>query len=121
MQDGILYIVLGLFWLLVVAILGARKTLSTYIYTVIGCGGIIYGTVQILKNATLAVIICITALITAAIVIALCIYVVKHRDRFPVKLTDNDVPELTAEEKFLRDVYKSESDAAKERDETPIP
>lgn len=120
MEDGLLYIGLGAFWLLMVAVLGARKTLSTYIYTAIGCGGIIYGIVQIFKHATLAVIIGMTALITAVIVIALGIYIVKHRDRFPVKLTDDAVPELTAEEKFLRKAYKDNIDADKERDETPI-
>lgn len=117
MSEGLLYIGLGIFWLLMVALFGARKTLSTYIYTAIGCGGIIYGLVLFAKNMSVLFIIVTTALITATLIIGGIIYIAKHREMFPVHLTEDGVPELSAEEKFLREAYK---DTEKNKNDIPI-
>ena len=117
MQNAFLYIVLGAFWLFMVAVTGQRKTLTTYIYTFIGCGGIIYGLYQMFKNLTTAMLVVAIVIITVIITASICFYIFKHRDKFPVELTNDEVPELSAEEKFLRNAYKDEID---KEDTTPI-
>lgn len=116
MSEGLLYIGLGVFWLLMVAIVGAHKTLSTYIYAAIGCGGIIYGFVLLFKSMSVAAIVITTALITAVLVLAGIIYIARHTEKFPVHLTEDGVPELTAEDKFLREAYKKD-----EKDQNNVP
>lgn len=120
MQEGGTYVFLGLFWLLMVAITGARKTLSTYIYTLIGVGGVIYGLYLFMLNAAVFATIIVTAIVTVVICLTIGIYIWKNRDTIHIHLTSDEVPEMTPEERYLYDAYKNEDDETKNEDEIPL-
>lgn len=120
MQEGGTYVFLGLFWLLMVAITGARKTLSTYIYTLIGVGGVIYGLYLFVLNAAVFATVIVTAIVTVVICLTIGIYIWKNRDTIHIHLTSDEVPEMTPEERYLYDAYKNEDGETKNEDEIPL-
>jgi zinc transporter ZupT len=120
LKNGALYIFLGLMWLLIVAVTGARKIPSTYIYAVIGGGLVIYGVVQIFLTLTIGKVIAIIIFIAVAAAAALLIYAWLHRDQFEAELSDDDVPEQSAEDRYLRQYNKETYGDRSSDDETPI-
>lgn len=121
MTEGLTYVILGCIWLLVVAITGARKTLTTYIYAAIGLCGTIYGLYLLVINASILITILITIIITVIICAAIGLYIIKKREEVNIELTnDDEIPEMTPEERYLYNMYKDISDNDKKKDETPI-
>ena len=119
MRDGILYVFLGIFWLIMVAITGNRRTLSTYIYTLIGAGGLCFGVIEMLQNASAVLLIAATVFITALVCTLIFVCVYRHRNRVNANLSDNSVPEPSAEEKFIRK-YNKETYGEQADEEMPI-
>lgn len=121
MKEGLTYVILGCIWLLVVAIIGARKTLTTYIYAAIGLCGTIYGLYLLVINASVLITILITIVITVIICAVIGLYIIKKREEVNIELTnDDEIPEMTPEERYLYNMYKDVSDNDKKKDETPI-
>ncbi len=121
MKEGLTYVILGCIWLLVVAITGARKTLTTYIYAAIGLCGTIYGIYLLIINASILVTIFITVIITVAICALIGLYMIRKRDEVKIDLTnDDEIPEMTPEERYLYNLYKEASDEDKKKEETPL-
>lgn len=108
MQEGLLYIGLGAVWLLMVAITGYRKTISSKIFLLVGILAICYGLFKFVTGmgpalATI-IVLCIAAL-TCIATIAYGKY--KKRSEITAQLSDDSVPVPSAEEKFLREIYKT--------------
>lgn len=121
MKEGLTYVILGCIWLLVVAITGARKTLTTYIYAAIGLCGTIYGLYLLIINASILITILVTIVITVMICAAIGLYIIKKKEEVQIDLTnDDEIPEMTPEERYLYNMYKDISDDDKNREETPI-
>lgn len=121
MKEGLTYVILGCIWLLVVAITGARKTLTTYIYAAIGLGGTIYGLYLLIVNASILITILVTMVITVIICAIIGLYIVRKKEEVQVNLTnDDEIPEMTPEERYLYNMYKDLSDDDKKKEETPL-
>lgn len=121
MKEGLTYVILGCIWLLVVAITGARKTLTTYIYAAIGFCGTIYGIYLLIINASILIAIFLAIVITVAICVLIGLYIMRKRDEVKIDLTnDDEIPEMTPEERYLYNLYKESSDEDKKKEETPL-
>lgn len=121
MNEGLTYVILGFIWLLVVAITGARKTLTTYIYAAIGVSGLLYGLYLLIISASILITIVSIIIVAIAICTIIGLYILKKREDVKIELTNDDsIPEMTPEERYLYNIYKDNSSDDKRRDETPL-
>ena len=111
MQEGILFIIIGFFWLLIVALIGRRKQISLGIYALIGIFSTGYGIFHIIINLTWTILYFFIAAVV--FIFAGTVAVLgwkKHREDREPQLSDNTVPEASAEDLFIQEVYKKEND-----------
>lgn len=111
MRTGLLFILLGGFWILIAILTCRGRRFSTYFYPLAGLAFIIWGMWYVLTNATLSDVIIFILVLTAVILAALYIYGrIKLKDEEPTEFSEVTTPEPTAEELYLSEVYGSDGD-----------
>lgn len=105
MKEGLVYIIIGLMWIAIVAIVGKRRAVSNYIYLLIGITALCYGVYRFAVGVGMIVIAICLMFAIAVGSIGILVQGHKKSENENRSLSDNTIPEPSKEDEFLNKIY----------------